>query len=413
MKKKVIVLVIIGAVIVGIVALNISAKNRNKFVSVKTSKAVTSDVKSYLSTTATIKSKNSKDYYGPQAKVSAVNVKVGDKVKKGQVLITYEVQDLTAAVKQAQISLSTAQSQKQDLSNTVVNNNQKLTDTNNQITDITNQLNSANSTLAALKNSVKPDQAKITTETQAVQQLNTQLTTLNNTKNQYSIDETEKLKQADNAISLAQVNLNTANLNLSRSVNSITADFDGVVTALNASIGQTSAGAQAAITVQDIDSLEAEVNVDKYSASQLKIGQTATITYANKEYNGNITYIAPATTVTTSTTGQTATLTADIDVTNATEDLKIGFDADANILVGEADKVLNIPAESVKTDKTGKNYVFVVLGNKAIEKDIQLGLQSDVSAQVISGLSAGDKVILNPGTTVSNGTYVKESSSSK
>jgi HlyD family secretion protein len=42
-----------------------------------------------------------------------------------------------------------------------------------------------------------------------------------------------------------------------------------------------------------------------------------------------------------------------------------------------------------------------------VEKTESLGLQSDVTAQVLSGVSAGDQVILNPGATVSNGTLVK------
>ncbi len=407
MKKKYIVWVIIAALIVGIIGLNIFVKNRKKAVTVKTSKAAVGNVKEYLSTTAIIKSKNSKDYYGPQAKVLAINVKVGDKVKKGQVLINYDSQDLNTAVEQAQINLSTAQSQKQDLLNTVASNNQKLSQINSQITDTQNQLNSANATLKQLEASKSASSSDISAAQQQVQTLNSQLTSLNNSEGQYQTDYTEKLKQADNAISLAQVNLNSAENNLSKNVTNITSDMDGVVTAINVTVGQTSAGAQPAITVQDVNNLEVEANVDKYSASEVKIGEPATITYGNETYTGAVSFIAPTAQSTTTATGATTTLPVDININNPKEDLKIGFDTDTNILVGEADNVLSIPTESIQTDKNGRDYVFIVSNNKAVEKTVSLGLQSDVTAQVLSGVSAGDQVILNPGATVSNGTLVK------
>lgn len=409
MKKKFIIGIIVVVVIVGAIGLSRIGKNKGNFITVKTASVTKGDIKAYFSTTATIKSKNSKDYFAPsQAKVKTVNVKIGDKVKKGQVLVTYQVQDLNAAVKQAQINLSTAQSQKQDLINTQNLNNQKLSDTNNQITDTTNQINN----LTALQKS-NPAAYSAAGGDKQLQTLNSTLTTLNSTKDQIP-DETEKLKQADNSINLAQVNLNTANENLANNVDSNVADFDGVVTALNAQVGNSGtgsvasgSGSSAAVTIEDQSSLEAEVNLDKYSASEVKVGEGATLNFANKNYTGKVSYVAPSAETSTSSGTQSTTLTADVDIDAPQDGLVEGFDADVNILTGESDNVIKVPAESIKTDKSGNNYVFIISNGKAYKKEVQLGLQSDTDAEIKSGLNTSEKVILNPSASIQDGTLVK------
>ncbi|MDF2502632.1 biotin/lipoyl-binding protein [Clostridium sp.] len=415
MKKKVIIGIIVAVVVVGIVGLRVSARNKGNFVAVKTAKVTKGNINAYLSTTATIKSKNSKNYFIPQqGKVKTVNVKVGDKVKKGDVLVTYQVQDLSGSVKQAQISLNTAESQKQDLLNTVSSNNQKLSDINNQINDTKNQINKLTD-----QQKKDPNFQKDGGATQ-LQQLNSTLSQLNTSKSSIP-DSSEKLKQADNQIKLAQVNLDTANTNAAQSTDKNVADFDGVVTAVNAVVGSSqavgasssagSSSAGAAVTIEDQSNLQAEVNLDKYSASEVKVGQTSDLTFANKDYKGKVSYVAPAAETTTSTSGQTTILPADIDIDAPQDGLVEGFDADVNILIGQVNDIIKVPTESIKTDKSGKNYVFVVSNNKAVQKEVQLGLQSDTEAQINSGVNIGDKVILNPSASMQNGTAVKDSTS--
>jgi len=44
---------------------------------------------------------------------------------------------------------------------------------------------------------------------------------------------------------------------------------------------------------------------------------------------------------------------------------------------------------------------------KAKEKDVTLGLQSDIEAQVLEGLEEGEEVILNPRANIKDGTPVR------
>lgn len=414
MKKKIITGIIIAVVIVGIIGLRVSAGKKGSFTTVRAAAVTKGNINAYLSTTATIKSKNTKSYFAPQqAKVKAVNVKVGDKVKKGDVLVTYEVQDTSSAVKQAQLNLNNAKSQKQELVSTQASNNEKLSDTNNEIKDTENKINQ-------LKQQQKKDpNFEKTGGLTNLQQLDSKLTQLKTTK-QSITDLTEKLKQADNQIALAQINLDTANKSANESVDKNVADFDGVVVEVNAVqgssqiVGTSAAGGAssgAAVVIADQSNFKAQVNLDKYSSSEVKVGQAVDLTFANRDYKGKVSYVAPTAQTTASTTGQNTTLPADIDIDVPQEGLVEGFDADVNILTGQVNDAIKVPAESIKTDKSGKNYVFIISNDKAVQKEVQIGLQSDTQAQINSGVKVGDKVILNPSASIQNGTAVKDTKS--
>lgn len=418
MKKKIIIWVIIIAVIGGLLSLKIFTKDKGNFVTVKTGAVEQGEIKSYLSTTAVIKSKNSKDYYPIQGKVKKVNVKLGDTVKKGQVLIEYEVQDLNAAVKQAQIQYDNALLSKKMLTN---NNN----DIKSKIADLDKQISDLDSKISELDKRIKDIQANGSPEDKALlldtknplnpivmkQTAETSKAQLKGTKDSLKPISKEQFKQADNAVELAKIALDSAKQNLSKMQDKITADIDGVVTALNVTEGSaTMAGAQPAVTVQDVENLKAALSVGKYDADKIKAGQEAVIKSGDKEYKGKVSFVDPAAKKTVSPTGTETALGVEIDILDKAPDLKIDFDADIDILLGQVDNVLKVPAESIRTTKEEKTFIYVVEGDKAVEKEVKLGLQSDMEAQVAEGVKKGDKVILNPSENIKSGTFVKEAS---
>jgi HlyD family secretion protein len=395
MKKKVITYILIATVMAGGIFFATRREGRDIRTTVKTAEVTQGDVKSYLSTTAVVKSKSSKDYFPIQGKVKKVNVKVGDRVEKGQVLVEFEVTDPNIAVKQAQLSYDNAVLTKQ---NQVSSNNQvkeSIEDLNKQISDLETQITEAKKNPA--------DGAKVA-------QLESQKATLNTKKD--SLKEpfsSEQLKQADNNIALQKLNLDNAKSNAAKSQSIIVADFDGVVTAVNLVEGATTAVAsQPGITVQDVDNLKVVLSVGKYDAAKIKIGQEAVIKYDGKEYKGRVSFIDPVAKKAPASTGTETTLSVEIDVLDKAEGLKIDFDADVDLLLGEVNSVLKVPAESIRSDKDGKAYVFSIEENKVVEKDVVLGLQSDMEAEILEGITSGEKVILNPSTSIKVGEFVKE-----
>lgn len=391
MKKKVIAIIIAVVVIGGVFGLNRINRARNQGSTVKTSEVTQGDLQVYLSSTALVKSQEVKDYYGAQAKVTKVNVKVGDTVKKGDVLVTYDQQDLNTQVKQAEIQYNNALLQKQDLVNQNNDIKNKIAEYDKEIKEVNNQIEKAQN-----------DPFDI----DLLPTLNSKKESLEKSKSALTPISDTKLQQADNSINSAKLTLDNANSNLSKGVSSITADIDGVVTALNVAEGAMGTIQQAAVTVQNVANLKVTLSLSRYDAAKVTIGQEAVIKNNGKEYNGKVSYISPTAEVAKTSTSGEANLSVDINITDVNPELKIGFEADVDILLNEAKNVIKVPTESLKTDKTGKSVIYIVEDNKAVEKEVTKGIQSDTEVQV-EGVTTGAKVILNPTDTIKDGTLVK------
>ncbi|MCY6371663.1 efflux RND transporter periplasmic adaptor subunit [Clostridium ganghwense] len=408
-KKKGIVSIVVAVIIAGTIGiLNIS---KSKYLSVQATRISQGNLKAYLSTTGVIKSQDMKKYYGPQAKVSKVNIKVGDKVKKGDILITYAVENLNTLVKQAELQYNNSILQKRDLENQNAEINNKLKDKNNQIEDIEKKIEDINNQIETLKNSILPS-ASIQVQGFEWQKstLEQQKTILVQQKNAVQPISNEKLKQADNAVNLAKLNLKVAKENLSKSIDKIVATNDGVVTTLNAVEGSVENMTQPVAVVQNTENLKVVLSVGKYDANNVKLNQTAIIKSSKKQYKGKVTYIAPAAEKSKDPTSGDTTLTVEVSIIDKNPDLKIDFDVDTEILLAEAQNVIKVPTECIKTDKRGKNFIYVIKDNKVIGKEIQLGIESDNEAEIIKGAAVGEQVILNPTDKIKNETLVNVSS---
>ena len=90
-----------------------------------------------------------------------------------------------------------------------------------------------------------------------------------------------------------------------------------------------------------------------------------------------------------------------------TETIRLGSDVDVEITVEKKDNVLRVPDLAV-FEKNKKDCVYVIEGGKAVIKEIKTGLEGEDYMEVLSGLSAGDLVILSPSDDISDGTRVKK-----
>jgi HlyD family secretion protein len=409
MRKKMIIGVIVVALIGGAVFFRAERNNKNKYIEIKTAAVTKGDIKSYLSTTAVIKSKNSKEYFGQQMKIAKVNVKVGDSVKNGQELLTYDVSDINNSIKQAQIQYNNAVLSKQILSNNNRDIKSNIADMNKKIADIDKQIKDIDKQISDIKNNDNPlDDAKLPELIKAREGLIQTKEGYKKSKDSLKTIPTEQFKQADNSITLAKITLDSAKDKIADGKDSISADFDGIVTAVNVTEGGFGNPAVAAIVVQDIEDLKAVLAVGKYDAPKIQLDQPAEIKSDSGIINGKVSFIDPVAKKTVGAAGTETTLSTEIDILDKPIGLKVDFDTDVNVLLGEKNNIIKVPAEVIKSDKNGRIFVYVVEGEQAVEKTVKLGLQSDMEVEVVEGLKIGDKVILNPVAAIKNGTLVKE-----
>lgn len=377
MKKKITLFSIVFLIVISIIIIVNIKKGNSNDVKVKTTAVEKGNIESFLSTSGEVESKNSKSYFGIQGKVKSINTKVGKEVKKGDILVEYDTPDLNLAVRQAKLQYDNAIYAKEDL----INQKQQI-DTN--IKDLDDKIKE-------LEKIQSPKVEELKTQKESIQTISDQ-----------------KIKQAENAIELAKISLDSAKNKLNITKSKIVSENNGVVTAINLKDGAIDNGMQPAIEVKDIKNLKIKASVGKYDAKKIKLGQKVIIKNGDKKLNGKISFIDPAAKKIISQSGEETLLNLEIDIIDKSENLKIGFDVDVDILVGQVENVLKIPAECIKSDKKGKNSVYVLKDGKVVEKKVELGLQSDTEVEIKSGLKEKEKVIVNPGINISNGTLAKE-----
>ncbi|KRQ85825.1 putative efflux system component YknX [Caloramator mitchellensis] len=342
MKKAVKVISII-LVVLSLFMLVIMSFNRKikKGTEVTTDTVKRGEIVSLFSTSGVVESKDKKDYFGVGSKVVKIYVSEGERVKKGQKLLEFEVQDLT-----------------------------------NQLKIAENQL----------------EIAKI------------QLENLKEQTSSKSID--NQIKIQEKQVEIARLNVLSIKDNISKQQRYITADFDGIVTALNAKEGSPSQGI--ILTLEDTRNLKVSINVNQYDVVNLKVGQKAKVKFYDREYEGVIDYISPVASKVQSAQGIDTMIKTSIKILKLDETIKSGFDVDVDIILGKKENALKIPAEAVITDKYGNEFVFLFNEGMANKKKIKTGFTSDVDVEVLEGLKEGDKVILNPPSTLTDGAKVSE-----
>jgi HlyD family secretion protein len=87
------------------------------------------------------------------------------------------------------------------------------------------------------------------------------------------------------------------------------------------------------------------------------------------------------------------------------ERLGHGYRVEPRIVLAEAADVLKVPQAALFREG-GQWSVFVDAGGRAELRAVELGLENGLEAQVVKGLAAGDRVVLQPGGRVTAGTAI-------
>ncbi|MDD5437855.1 MAG: efflux RND transporter periplasmic adaptor subunit [Patescibacteria group bacterium] len=175
----------------------------------------------------------------------------------------------------------------------------------------------------------------------------------------------------------------------------IIAPVDGTISEILPDRGETVTANTAQIRMVGTSQFDIEAKVPEADIAKIEVGQKASITldaYGDDvKFNGTVTAEYP---------DQTKVQDAiyyiiRVNVDTAGKDVKPGMTANVTVTTGEANDVLYIPIRAVKT-VNDKKTVRVLVNNQPQTKEIALGLRGDEGkVQVISGLTAGEKVILS------------------
>ncbi len=255
-------------------------------------------------------------------KVTSVNVKVGDKVSKGQTLFTIDDTQVRNGMAQANEALSMAAT------------------TLNRMTVLYNE---------GAISQADYDSAKL---------------------------------QYDNAVITAQ------NASSTLSYYTVTAPISGCITALSVTEGGVASQGMMG-TIVDTSTLEINTTVTENLARKINVGDAVDvyISSLDKTVQGRVKTFSkiPGT--------GTVTYPVTISLSGAENDLMAGMFAEVRIKSEESNQALIVPSEAVII-KNGETVVVTLKDKLPVINVVEVGIDNGEQAEILSGIKAGDTVVV-------------------
>lgn len=202
------------------------------------------------------------------------------------------------------------------------------------------------------------------------------------------------LAQAQNAVALAKLNLETAEKNLAGAT--MIAPFDGTVLSVGGKVGDK-VGNETFITLIDLQHPWVEFSVDETEMDKVAVGETAEIVFdalPDQTFTGTVIRINPTLVSTQGYQVLTGIIALDLaSGGNPEQTLLAGLNAAVEIIAGKAENALLVPVEAVHDLGDGTYGVFVV--NETGEprlRMVEVGLRDETYAVITSGLEMGEVV---------------------
>jgi HlyD family secretion protein len=205
----------------------------------------------------------------------------------------------------------------------------------------------------------------------------------------------ERLKDGADPADIAAAEARVAAAQSTLKLAYISAPFDGTVTQSNPSVGdQVSAGA-IAFRLDDLSHLLVDLQVSEVDINSVFVGQSAALTFdaiLGKQYNGKVVEVGQS----GDTVQGVVSFTVTVELTDADELVKPGMTAAVTIVVEEVNDVVLIPNRAVRL-VDGNRVVYKLVDGQAVQVKIKLGSSSDITSVLVDGdIKEGDLIILNP-----------------
>ncbi len=219
-----------------------------------------------------------------------------------------------------------------------------------------------------------------------------------------------EIRALEAQIAQAQIEVNTAQVNLGYT--RIVSPIDGTVVSVPVEAGQTVNAVQSAPTLMKVANLDImTVKAQISEADVIKVEPGMKVWFSilgepNKRYEARLRAIEPApdsiNEESSSLTGSSSSSSDKkaiyyyglFDVPNPEHRLRISMSAEVHIVLGERPNALVIPATAID-NADGKTTVQVVDANQQVtRRAVQVGLNDNIEAEIISGLQVGEKVVL-------------------
>ena len=204
-------------------------------------------------------------------------------------------------------------------------------------------------------------------------------------QNQISIDSKNCLRKKR---SRPRLSINIGRIQNSLGYTNLTADSDGIISAINAEAGQIVAAGQTICTLTQTAELEVSIDVPENRLSEVEIGSEVTVDFwaVNGRFTGIVRELSPI------ADSATRTFNAKISLPNPPANLQLGMTASVQTFDSKiSDGSVEIPIASIfQTESTPQ--VWIVESNRVSKKSIEVISLSEKFARV-KGLNPGSIIV--------------------
>ncbi|NLO20026.1 MAG: efflux RND transporter periplasmic adaptor subunit [Ignavibacteria bacterium] len=176
--------------------------------------------------------------------------------------------------------------------------------------------------------------------------------------------------------------------------------ISGVVTELFYKEGDNVDYGRHLFTVAQLNRMKAKIWASDEEVAQLKVGMTAVISLNDQNIEGRISEIALAKDM------NKKAFAVEVQFNNPKMLLKSGMTTDLSITIYKKANTITVPRNFIKNE-LGKHFVFLDVNGTAQRRDIEVGEDSGIYTEVVSGLQAGDRLITDGIALVKDGAKIK------
>jgi HlyD family secretion protein len=343
--------------------------------------------------------------------VEQVNVKVGDQVKKDEILATLQNTSLPQSVILAEADFVNAQQALDDLTNSDTARSQAAIALRSAQEDydqaysyrqeLNNKIDIQTVTFSYIGGRriphIKYSKGYASAETIAKTDEDVALKKARLDDAQRAFD---RLKDGPNAADIAAAEARVAAAQATLNMAQISAPFAGAVTQAEPAPGDQVHAGGVAFRVDDLSRFLVDVEISEVDINNVSLGQVVSLSFdaiLGKSYVGKVLEVGQV----GNTVAGVVSFTVTIELTDADENVKPGMTAGVNIVVTELKDVLMIPNRAVRAVER-QRVVYVLRDGLPVQVEIRLGPSSDRYSALADGdLKEGDQIILNPPTEFS------------
>lgn len=321
--------------------------------------------------------------------VTAINVKEGDRVTKGQVLAVLDTDAMADEIGSAQDALALAQAQYEDSLRS------KQLEYEQAVQNLQNAQKDAERNAALFEvGGVSAEENEKAQSALAEAQAAIKGFRVENGQVQGNASDLKNIETARNALARKQDSLSDGK---------IISPIDGTITRVNINVGRfadETDDKKPMFVVENLQQLQMEVAVSEYDVADIAVGQPVEITadvLKGQTVSGVVDRISPTGELKEGSAAERVIPTV-IRLTESNDALIAGINAKAEIIIAEAADALTVPIEAVLDNGDGTGTVMRVKEDNTVEAlTVELGLENDLNVQLISSaLQPGDLLILNP-----------------